>query len=67
MDLILGAFADQGLAALPEATLDLYEGLLAENDNDLYLWVTGAARPPKRFEGILAQIIAMDRAKARLP
>lgn len=41
MDLILGHFADDRLSALSGAELDLYERLLGENDQDLYLWVTG--------------------------
>ncbi|WP_246053638.1 succinate dehydrogenase assembly factor 2 [Paracoccus hibiscisoli] len=40
MDLILGYFADECLADLSAADLDLYERMLAENDQDLYLWVT---------------------------
>lgn len=40
MDLILGGFADEGLAGLSEPDLALYEALLSENDQDLYLWVT---------------------------
>lgn len=40
MDLILGHFADDCLADLPGDQLDLYERLLGENDQDLYLWVT---------------------------
>lgn len=51
MDLILGHFADDCLAALPVAELDLYERMLAENDQDLYLWVTariGTGEGPDR-------------------
>lgn len=40
MDLILGHFADAGLDRLSDAELDLYERMLGENDQDLYLWVT---------------------------
>ncbi|QBX36054.1 succinate dehydrogenase assembly factor 2 [Paracoccus liaowanqingii] len=40
MDLILGHFADECLAELNAADLDLYERMLGENDQDLYLWVT---------------------------
>lgn len=40
MDLILGRFADDCLAGLSGPDLDLYERMLAENDQDLYLWVT---------------------------
>ena len=46
MDLILGRFSDDELAGLGAADLDLYEALLSENDQDLYLWVT--ARLPGR-------------------
>lgn len=50
MDLILGRFADDRLASLPAGDLDLYERLLSENDQDLYLWVTarmGEGSAPK--------------------
>lgn len=40
MDLILGHFADDHLADLSPDDLDLYERMLGENDQDLYLWVT---------------------------
>ena len=40
MDLILGHFADDQLAALSADDLNLYERMLGENDQDLYLWVT---------------------------
>lgn len=40
MDLILGHFADEKLGELGAEELDLYERLLSENDQDLYLWVT---------------------------
>lgn len=40
MDLILGHFADGPLATLTEDEMAAYEVLLAENDQDLYLWVT---------------------------
>lgn len=40
MDLILGHFANESLADLSPEDLDLYERMLGENDQDLYLWVT---------------------------
>jgi antitoxin CptB len=46
MDLILGGFADTGLAGLDDAAIDAYEVLLEENDWDLYYWVTGARAVP---------------------
>ena len=45
MDLILGPFADEALSARSDATLDLYDRLLDENDHDLYQWVTARIRP----------------------
>lgn len=46
MDLILGPFSDTELKALSSETLDRYEELLDENDQDLYKWVSGAAPMP---------------------
>ncbi len=71
MDLILGPFADQALASLDADTLDIYEALLAENDHDLYQWVTarigqGNAQPmgPGAYAPLLGVIAA--HAAARL-
>ncbi len=46
MDLILGRFAAARLDGFGAADLDLYEAVLEENDQDLYLWVTGARPSP---------------------
>lgn len=46
MDLILMRFAEARLDAMDEAALDAYDGLLNENDQDLYQWVSGQAVPP---------------------
>lgn len=56
MDLILGPFADKGLADLDEQELDAYELMLDENDQDLYLWVTGAVPCPQRLGPLLERI-----------
>ncbi len=56
MDLILGPFADAELAALDPGTLALYDRLLAENDQDLYTWVTGQAPAPEPFAGLVGRI-----------
>ncbi|MDJ0824703.1 MAG: succinate dehydrogenase assembly factor 2 [Rhodobacter sp.] len=62
MDLILGAYARDRLAAMDEDALQLYDAMLSENDQDLYLWVTGQATPPHRFAGLIADIAAHARA-----
>lgn len=71
MDLILGAFADGAMAGLPGPDLDLYEALLAENDHDLYQWVTarlgtGAMpRGPQAYAALLDQIAEAARHLVR--
>ena len=56
MDLILGPFFDACGDALTPGELDLYEALLNENDQDLYLWVAGRAAAPQEHDAILARI-----------
>ena len=56
MDLILGPFADERMAHLSAADLDLYDALLEENDQDLYPWITGAQPAPENFAGLIAEI-----------
>lgn len=58
MDLILGSFSDQRLPELSDEELSAFEALLDENDNDLYLWVSGALAAPDRHEPILARVRA---------
>lgn len=57
MDLILGRFWDSQGASLDDATLDAYEALLLENDQDLYRWCSGQAAPPERFAGLIARLM----------
>ena len=57
MDLILQAYAERELAGMAPETLDLYEALLEENDQDLYKWVTGQIETPAPY-GPLVQEIA---------
>ncbi|MDW4550504.1 succinate dehydrogenase assembly factor 2 [Defluviimonas sp. D31] len=61
MDLVLGPYADAHLAAMPDGRLALYDALLAENDQDIYPWITGAAPAPERFAGLIAEIAAFAR------
>lgn len=56
MDLILSAYCDTNLAAMNADDLDLYEGLLQENDQDLYQWVTGQVAAPDRFDVLISDI-----------
>jgi len=45
-DLLLGAFATAHLHSFDAAQLDRFEALLAENDGDLFDWISGRAAPP---------------------
>jgi antitoxin CptB len=45
-DLLLGAFAAAHLQSFDAAQLDRFEALLAENDGDLFDWISGRAAPP---------------------
>lgn len=65
MDLVLGPWADAHLAELSEGELAEYELLLAENDQDLMMWILGPSSPPEGFAALLAQIT--EFARDRLP
>ena len=58
MDIILGRFSGDRLAAMDGPALDLYEALLEENDQDLYQWVTGQVAPPPHLAGLIGEIAA---------
>lgn len=49
-DLLLGQFAHACLPGFDLAELDEFERLLEASDPDLWLWVTGQAAPPARFD-----------------
>ena len=57
MDLILGAYSDARLAELDAGTLDRYEALLDENDQDLYKWVSGGAPRLREAAGDAINIV----------
>jgi antitoxin CptB len=57
MDLLLGPWADVHLQDLSPAALEVYEAILAENDQDLMAWVLGQAPAPAHLAPML-QVIA---------
>lgn len=63
MDLVLGPFADAHLAGLSGADLDLYDALLAENDQDLMAWILGQSAPPPELAPLLTRIAAFARTR----
>lgn len=54
MDLILGPFCDALLEGRITCDLDALEALMEENDNDLYLWISGASPCPEAFSAMAA-------------
>lgn len=56
MDLLLGRFWDAEGATLDDETLDIYEAMLSENDQDLYAWVSGQSTPPDAFAELIARL-----------
>ncbi|OCW56532.1 succinate dehydrogenase assembly factor 2 [Hoeflea olei] len=62
MDLVIGGFADAEIGSLDESELDELERLMAEDDADLFRWVTGEVETPERFRTPL-----FDRMRAYVP
>lgn len=62
MDLVIGGFADAEIDRLDEAELNELELLMAEDDADLFRWVTGEAETPERFRTAL-----FERMRAYAP
>ncbi|PWK62124.1 succinate dehydrogenase assembly factor 2 [Roseicyclus mahoneyensis] len=58
MDLILGGWAERHLATADDATLDAFETVMAEADQDLYQWVSGQAEPPGSLRPFLERLRA---------
>ncbi|MQY42877.1 succinate dehydrogenase assembly factor 2 [Epibacterium sp. SM1969] len=56
MDILLKGFADENLAQMDDETLEIYEAILNENDQDLYQWVTGQAAAPEPLAGLIKTI-----------
>ena len=64
MDLILGGFADAELAKLPPDALDAHEAMMAEHDQDLYAWITGAAAAPPEHDAALRRVLSYLSARS---
>jgi antitoxin CptB len=58
MDLLFGKYADNGLADLGDPALDAFEALMEENDNDLYLWISGAEPAPQHHQSAIESVRA---------
>lgn len=56
-DALFGGFADARLAGLSDDQMDRFEDLLAENDSDLYDWISGLKEPPENRKTDVLQMI----------
>ncbi len=65
MDIVLTAFAHDGLQDLGPGELDLYERLLDESDQDLLTWVIGSAAAPALYDPLLPKIRAAAEGAAQ--
>ena len=61
MDIILTRFSETALATLSESELALYDLLLAENDHDLYQWVSGQLPTPAKYLALVTKIAEINR------
>ena len=58
VDLLLGPFADASLSSMSTDELDSYEDLLAEGDQDIYAWASGASVTPGHHKKIIGLILS---------
>jgi len=59
LDLLFLPFVEEAYATLPPAEQQAYQRLLAEEDTELLLWMTGRAAPlDPELSGIVAKIRA---------
>lgn len=66
IDLIMGGFADQHIAALDDAQIAAFEQLLDAPDQDVYAWITNAAPAPAAFDTDTLRLIKSYRYFARM-
>lgn len=52
MDLVIGSFAGQNVRGFDGKQLQEYEEILAENDPNLYNWITGAEEAPESMTSL---------------
>ncbi|MDO1583641.1 succinate dehydrogenase assembly factor 2 [Rhizobium oryzicola] len=61
MDLVFGQFAENEIALLSDAELDELEKIMAEEDQDLNRWITGADPVPDHLQTPMFERIASYR------
>lgn len=65
-DLIFGQFAEAFLADMSAEQLDRFEELIAQNDSDLFSWVSGRVPVPPQFDhDVTQQLLRFKLVTAR--
>ena len=63
-DILLGQFAANHIEEFSDQQLDLFEALLAENDHDIYSWITGQKTlPPRINHDVMAALIKFKHTR----
>ncbi len=66
MDLLLGNFVDARLEHMSDAEIDHLEALMAEEDQDLYAWISGSRPAPEHFVELMQEIeIVTSQGRSR--
>jgi antitoxin CptB len=66
-DVLLGRFAAARIDRLSKPQLLAFEALLAENDNDIYDWISGRVPVPERHDNdLVAALRAFCRGERTL-
>lgn len=67
-DILFGGFAEKYLAKLTPDQVERFETLIAENDSDLFNWVTGKADIPAPLDhdvmGMIKNFVQHEAANA---
>lgn len=64
-DILFGGFAAKYLETLTAEQAERFEALIAENDNDLFLWVTGKSDIPAHLDhDVMAMIKTFVQSEA---
>ncbi len=61
LDLVLGSYAREHVAAMDEAALVQFESILAVADTELFDWIMGRSGVPAQYRGPLIDAIMQFR------
>lgn len=60
IDLILKLYLSESYLEADEAERDLFESLLSENDQQLFLWFTGREKSTPEYEHLIRKLRKVD-------